>query len=338
MRVFQIGVARFGKNWRLPFETIPGLEVVGILDTNRGFLEEAQSHFGLPPERCFSDPYGDWPTHAEADFVVDSTPHPHHYENAIRTVRAGMDLVVVKPMSDDYRNAVAMADEAQAAGRKIVVAQQLRFFPPILALRSLVSEGRVGHPAYVSIDAFFGRTGPVREKWWQRQPLLMEAAIHHFDLVRWVTGLEATAVRADAWNMPWNDDAWGVKSAACLFELSNGGRFVFRGISTNQRSSAYPGSWVIEGPDGVLELSDGRITADGVQVWPNQGTEPPGLNLAELNLEVLRHAVSYFSSDEQGPEQAAGLTGAENLKSLSMAVGAVHSCESGSRTCLPLSL
>ncbi|MGC9346553.1 MAG: Gfo/Idh/MocA family protein, partial [Anaerolineae bacterium] len=132
MRVVQLGVGSFAKTWRVGLSGIPDVEVVGLLDVDRDALEEARDHFGLSQEHCYVDPHGDWPEQLEADMVIDSTPHPSHYENAIRAFRAGMDVLVVKPMSDDERCARAMVNKAERTEQKLVVAQQIRFFEPCL--------------------------------------------------------------------------------------------------------------------------------------------------------------------------------------------------------------
>ena len=324
MRVIQIGVGSFGRTWREGLSRLPDLQVVGLVDADREVLEEARNHFGLAQEQCFPNPYLEWYDQLDADFIIDSTPHALHYQNAIRAFRAGMDVIVVKPMSDAYGNARTMVREAEQRGRKLVVAQQIRFFPPCLKLRELVAGGLIGEVCYASVDAFFKRTGPVREKWSQPYPLLVEAAIHHFDLIRWILGQDAEAVLADSWNMPWNDDVWGQKSACCIFRTTHGARVVFRGLSTDQPGEAYPGIWVVEGTKGILRMQRGQISLNGEAIWPELGQDKPRLNLAALNAEVLRRAVAYFRGDGE-----ISISGRDNLKSLAMVFGAIESSERG---------
>ena len=261
MRIIQIGVSSFAKTWRVGLSEVPGLQVVGLVDVDRDALQEARVHFQLAKERCFVNPHLGWYDQLEADMVIDSTPHASHYENAIRAFQAGMNVIVVKPMSDAYHNAQVMVREAERHGRKLVVAQQIRFFAPCLKLRECIAEGLVGEVAYASVDAFFKRTGPVRNKWFQPYPLLLEAAIHHFDLMRWILGQDMVTVLADTWNMPWNDDVWGKKSACCIFRMANDARVVFRGLATDQGSESYPGTWVVEGTKGVLRMQGGADLA-----------------------------------------------------------------------------
>ena len=324
MKVVQIGVGSFARTWRVGLAEIPGLEVVGLVDVDRDALSEARAHFHLPKERCFVNPHQDWYEQLGADLIIDSTPHPFHYENAMRAFRSGMHVLVVKPMSNDYSSARVMVSEAERNGKKLVVAQQIRFFAPCLRLRDYIAQGLIGETAYASVDAFFGRQGPVREKWFQPYPLLVEAAIHHFDLMRWILGQDVVAVQADAWNMPWNDHLWGKKSACCIFRTANDARIVFRGLATDQASEAYPGAWVVEGTSGILRMRGGQIWLGDERIWPEDGAAVPRLDLAALNAEVLRQAVDYLGG---GAEPS--ITGRDNLRSLSMVFGAIRAAEQG---------
>ena len=327
MKAIQIGLWRFGRTFREGLTSTPGVEVSAILDHSREALDEGREFYGLASEKCYSDLYSEWFETSGAEFAVVALPHGDHYDAAMRAFRNGMDVIMVKPLSDDYDHAVRMVREAERNGRKLVVAQQLRFHPPVLKLREVVTEGVIGEIVHIDVQAFFGRSGPVRDKWHQDYPLLVEAAIHHLDLVRWITELDAQAVIADSWNMPWHDDAWGLKSAVGLYEMTNGSRCLFQGLSCESSKGApYPGRYVIEGTDGIARLENNRVYVDDTEVTSSAGKEPPGLSLSAYNAEVIRRAVKYFSGESE-----TGLDGRENLRSLAMVLGAIESHETGRR-------
>ncbi|MCM3748759.1 Gfo/Idh/MocA family oxidoreductase [Paenibacillus pasadenensis] len=328
MRAVQIGVGSmtFGRTWRKGLMEIEGVETVGLIDPNPAFLEEARGFYGLPAESCASWASKEFYEQVQADFIIDSTPHSFHYKNAIEAMRCGLNVIVVKPMSDTVATAATMVKEAERLGRKLVVAQQIRFMQPVLQLKKLIAEGIVGDVAYIQADSYFTRQGPVRDKWYQPHPLLLECAIHQFDLIRWMTGLEPESVMADAWNMPWNDEVWGKKTAIALFQMNNGSRALFRGLSTEQPGESYPGHWEIEGDKGVLSLIKGNIYLGGERIWPAEEISEAELDLPALNAEVLKDAIAYFAGNESPV-----LSGADNLKSLRMAFGCMDSSEKGQR-------
>lgn len=324
MRAVQIGVggSAFGGTWRQGLTLESGIEVVGLVDRNPEHLEEARIYYGLPAESCSRHATKEFYEQVQADFIIDSTPHSLHYKHALEALRLGMNVIVVKPMSDSITTAATMVREAERLGKKLIVAQQLRFMSPVLELKQRIEQGEIGDVAYIQVDSFFGRSGPVREKWYQPHPLLLECAIHQLDLIRWITGLEAESVIADSWNMPWNEDVWGTKTATAIFRMNNGSRAMYRGLSTAQQGENYPGSWVIEGTEGVLALKNGTIYREGRRIWPEEPSNGTQLDLASLNAAVLKDAIAYFTG-----KSTSVLTGADNLSSLKMAFACIESSE-----------
>ncbi|OXM16288.1 Gfo/Idh/MocA family protein [Paenibacillus herberti] len=328
MRAVQIGVGSetFGRTWRKGLIQIDGVEIVGLVDPNPSYLKEAREFFGLPEESCASWASKEFYDRVQADFIIDSTPHAFHYKNAIEAMRFGLNVIVVKPMSDSFATADTMVNEATRLGKKLVVAQQIRFMESVLQLRKLIGDGMIGDIAYIQADSYFTKQGPVRDKWYQPHPLLLECAIHQFDLIRWISGLEPESVIADAWNMPWNEEVWGKKSAIALFHMSNGSRALFRGLSTDQPGESYPGHWEIEGTKGVLSLVKGNILLNSERIWPAEEQSEAELDILTLNAEVLKDALAYFAGSETPV-----LTGADNLKSLKMAFACIESSDKGSK-------
>jgi len=329
-RVIQIGVGHFGRAWREALTTTPEVQVVGLVDIRTNELKEGAAFFNVPQARCFDDAYGDWPD-VEADLVIDSTPHMFHYENAIRAFRSGKDVIVVKPMSDRWEGARTMVREAQRWGRKLVVAQQLRFHPLILTLRETLQKAPLGQIGMIHFDGCFGRRGPVRNKWHQPYPLLVEGAIHHLDLIRWCTGEDAVSVYAETWNAPWNDEVLGLQNAYAIFEMESGARLCYRGVCTAEHEADWTGHWFIEGEKGIIRKDNKDVYLNGqkVPLAKGQGEDLQGLPLARFNAQVFRQALDYF----QGGEEPL-ISGRNNLGSINMVFGAVQSAETGRRVSL----
>jgi predicted dehydrogenase len=89
----------------------------------------------------------------------------------------------------------------------------------------------------IHFDGCFGRRGPVRNKWHQPYPLLVEGAIHHLDLIRWCIGEEAVSVYAESWNAPWNDEILGLQNVYAIFEMEGGARLCYRGVCISVRTA-----------------------------------------------------------------------------------------------------
>jgi predicted dehydrogenase len=71
-------------------------------------------------------------------------PTSLHVPVALRCVRAGCDLFIEKPISDDLLGLPELMDEVERHGRIVMVGYQLRFHPCLRALEQLVNERRFG--------------------------------------------------------------------------------------------------------------------------------------------------------------------------------------------------
>ncbi len=325
IKVIQVGVGGFGTSWRHTLTATPDVEVAALVDIDRDILKDAAQFFGTPEERCFLNPTEEW-SKVEADVVIDSTPQLHHHTNAMQAFAAGKDLIVVKPMSDQWETGVAMVKEAERRGRKMVVAQQLRFHPVIMKIREMVQSGALGHVGYIHQDAFFGRKG-YGGSYPQPYPVLVQGAIHFFDYLRWVLGQDAVAVWADCWNPPWTEGE-GIRCAYVAFEMSGGCRVCFRTVATEADGTNWTCNWRIEGEKGILKVVNDHLYFNDEEIpigWGDD-TDISDLNLPVLNKIIFEKFVKYLKEDDEP-----GFSGRNNLGSLEMAFGAIKSSETGQR-------
>ena len=145
---------------------------------------------------------------------------------------------------------------ARQTGRLMAVSQQYRYRPVTWALNRQVQNGAIGELGQARLDFYkgwyfddsdFRRTMP--------DPLLADMAIHHFDLLRFITGLEATSVHGESWNPPWSENE-GDTSVNVTFTMNNGARFVYNASWVAQGDFAdWNGNWLLEGDEGSLRLS-----------------------------------------------------------------------------------
>ena len=325
VKVVQVGVGGFGTSWRHTLSTLPGVEVSALVDIDRDALKEAALFLGVSDQRCFLNPDEAW-SDVEADVVIDSTPQLHRHTIAMQAFAGGKNLIVVKPMSDQWQTGVAIVGEAERQGRKMVVAQQLRFHPIIMKLREMVQSGALGQVGYVHLDAFFDRKG-YSGSYPQPYPLLVQGSIHFFDYLRWVLGQDAVAVWADCWNPPWTQGE-GMRCAYVTFEMSRGCRVCYRGVATGADQTNWTCNWRIEGEKGILTVVNDRVSFNGkeVQVAWADGTDLSDLGLPVLNKIVFEKFVGYLNGEEEP-----GISGRNNLKSLEMVFGAIESSQTAKR-------
>ncbi|MFQ5503278.1 MAG: Gfo/Idh/MocA family oxidoreductase [Planctomycetota bacterium] len=143
VRVVVIGVGHLGKSHARILEDLPRAKLVGVVDVReeaaRGVAEEHGVDFALDP---FALP-DDW--RVEAVSIV--TPTSTHGELASHFLRAGIDVLVEKPMTRTIEEGTRLCELAALGDRILQVGHVERFNPVVKAVRELRLE-----PRYVEGD------------------------------------------------------------------------------------------------------------------------------------------------------------------------------------------
>lgn len=89
-------------------------------------------------------------TQGSADSVLICTPHKFHFENCRDALRAGMDVLVEKPMVMNAREARQLIDLRDKTGRLVVVGFPGSLSPAIKKAKELIRQGRIGRVTAVA--------------------------------------------------------------------------------------------------------------------------------------------------------------------------------------------
>jgi predicted dehydrogenase len=331
MRVLQIGVGGFGAVWLGALAELRGeASLVGLVDREPATLEAAAARADVPADRCFTDVDAALASNG-ADLALVVVPPESHRPVALRCLEAGLPVLVEKPLAGSRDDSFALVAAAARSGLELAVSQNYRYRPVIETARRALASGRLGALGQARIEFRYHHDfrGTFREA--MQDPLLLDMAVHHFDLIRFVTGLEPRAVAAHSWNPPWSQYA-GDASAVCLFTLENGARVVYEG-SWHPRVQATDWNcrWLLECERGYLTLDRDRVTICE-QADPHRIPEP-GDGVEELPLVELGHhdqaamLMDFMRALRAG--EAAPTTAADNLRSLEMVFAAVESARQG---------
>jgi len=327
LRLIQCGVGGFGRGWLIDQTTkSPDFDVVAIVDVSSTNLEEAGAGAELPPEKRFAG-LEEALDSVEADAVLTVTPPAVHVAHARLAFARGLHLMTEKPIADNIENAREMVRLAKEVNRQLVVSQQYRYRPSIQKLKELVESKARGEFGHGHIDFYIPAdfTGSFRET--MEFPLLVDMAIHHFDLIRCVTGRDITKVTACSFNPPWS---WyrhdcGLK---VLMELEGGLPFSYSGDwSALGRMTTWNGHWRLQCSEGSLHLEDDKILAGQSKRWGKElqveEIPAPPLEYAEQARTLHNFAVAIQSG------VPAETNGADNLQSFAAVVAALRSAQEG---------
>jgi predicted dehydrogenase len=259
MRVIQAGVGGWGRHWVDVLSGFRDIELVALVDVDPLALAAAGRIGGLGREAWFGSLDEALET-AVADVLVCVTPPALHRAHVTAGLAAGLDVIVEKPLALTMRDGQAIAAAAERHGRLVAVAQNYRYRPATWTMAQLVREGAIGKLGQVRLDFYKGwhfADGDFRRR--MDDVLLADMAIHHFDLLRFISGQDALTVHGRSWNPPWSDNA-GDTSANLTFTLGNGAHFVYNASWAAQGDFAdWNGNWLIEGDGGSITYSSGEL-------------------------------------------------------------------------------
>lgn len=137
---------------------------------------------------------------ASAEAAVVATPTSMHAEHAVLALERGLPVLVEKPITVDPLEADRVVALAAERGLPCGVAMNLRFHPGVLALRDLVSRGRLGEIRFAQVwcgsDLRTWRPGTdYRTSYSARADLgggIVRDAIHELDYLTWILGPAAS--------------------------------------------------------------------------------------------------------------------------------------------------
>ncbi|GIO29598.1 hypothetical protein J2TS6_07390 [Paenibacillus albilobatus] len=178
-------------------------------------------------------------------------------------------------MSANLEQAKEIIQVSEATGRTLSVMQNRRYDANIRALREMIQFGTIGKPGMVNADFFIGpHFGGFREL--MDSPLIVDMAIHTFDQARFILGADPVSVYCHEFN-PTGSWYQGNAAAICIYEMSDGSVFCYRG------------SWCAEGASTSWE-SDWRITGEkGTAIWDGIGALTRKSLLQALIIKKIIH-------------------------------------------------
>jgi predicted dehydrogenase len=283
LRIVLVGVGAMGRTWLDLLRNDPHWELAALVD---------HSPVIMPPNGPTPPQFTDVEVALEqiaTDAVLVVTP-PHTRRAVMAPIlRRGIPVLCEKPLAGNLADAVALLNTTRANGGRLMVAQNRRWLPHIIALRDAVQAGMIGTLGYVTCQF----RHPFRNSGWRDnmpEVLIEDMAIHHFDSIRFITGRDGQQIFAHSFRPAWS---WFHGNSCAAVDLVLEG-----GIPVH-----YFGSWVARGPrsawDGELILvgSEGALVLQADEtVWLYRGEDetPTPLPLPELRVTGLARGLEHF--------------------------------------------
>ena len=207
-----------------------------------------------------------------------------HASVSTTALRHGLPVLCEKPLAETVSQGLSMIAAAELSGQLLMVSQSRRYWRNLSAFRQQSPDRTRRHRRLRLLQSAALRWVPRGDA----VPLLIDMAIHQFDLARDLTGSEPVAVYCNSYNPSWSWFA-GDAAAQVQFEFADGSRFSFSGSWCSPGlETSWNGEWRVSGERGsAIWDGDSEPTAadaDGQPIVATVGDEPEQIagSLAEF--------------------------------------------------------
>jgi predicted dehydrogenase len=325
MRLIQVGLGGWGLDWaRTVLPLVPGVRAVAFVDRDPAAL----AGLGVAPSMLFPD-LDSAVGAVAADAVLATLPTAWHARVCEAALRAGLHVLVEKPFTETLAEARGLAALAAQHGRVLMVSQNYRHHPAVATAADLLRRGVLGAP--------LGAHVAFRKNWRETKhryhdipgPLLLDMAVHHFDLLRMLLG-EVTRLTCRSWTTPGSPFREHA-GAEVMFEMASGLIVGYHGTWLSQgRPTTWSGEWAIECERGVIAFrARGAPLPDGVRIHTADGASRDVALLSVPAVDRAGTLTAFARAVATGRALADFSDAADNVGTLALCFAAMRSAARG---------
>lgn len=127
------------------------------------------------------------------DVVSICSPNGLHANHAIKSLNAGFNVLVEKPMAIKVSDCGEMIKAAERANKRLFAIKQNRFNPPVAAVKKAIDDGVFGKIYSIQLSCFWNRNADYYENSWKGSLDLDGGTLytqfsHFIDLLYWIVG------------------------------------------------------------------------------------------------------------------------------------------------------
>lgn len=248
MKAVLVGAGGFGYRWYGTLREFHGelqLAVVDIDEGKRSLIEKDGVPFYTSAEEAIAQ--------EKPDLLINVTPPDVHTRINHLAFDHKLPVFCEKPIADNYPDAIGVVERAEREGIPFMIGENYRAFIFVRRMKQLIRRGAIGD--IQAIHCEFNRyvNHPDRELA-ERRSRLEAGPVHHFDLLRYLTGREVERLFASYTH---NLFIW--------MGMQDGITASFRSLRSRGKLTDWAGNWRIDGTLGSLELIDNQVllTVDG---------------------------------------------------------------------------
>ncbi|RLQ94026.1 Gfo/Idh/MocA family protein [Falsibacillus albus] len=255
MKLIQVGLGAHGK-WVGSQFVIPStdFEYAGLVDADPKCLKEAAELLEVPKDLLYTE-YHKGFKDLQADAVLIEAASHVHYEICKEALNNNLHVLIEKPFTLHINEALELVELAAQKNMKIMVNQNYRCNSNVLTLKKAIQDGNLGQPLFVNSQFYYHHVG----KPYQREMkdyMLLEMAVHHIDMMRFLFECNVASVQGKTWNSP-ESGYQGDPNVHAVYEMETGIPIFYLGsLLSKGNETPWEGIWRIQCQEGSIHLDD----------------------------------------------------------------------------------
>lgn len=202
VRIGLIGCGTIAEKQLAGLAAVRQVRLTATADVNGDRAALLANRYGA--ERSYTD-YRQLLDDPEVDAVIISTPNHLHAPQTIDAAAAGKHVLVQKPLALTLEDVDAMDQAVKRAGVTGMALMMNRFTPSYVRLKELLDQRTFGAPfvyrTHFSHAGIYKSYRPTSHWFLERGKAgggpLLDLGVHHFDLLRWLSGQEVVSASAE---------------------------------------------------------------------------------------------------------------------------------------------
>lgn len=255
LKIIQVGLGAqgryVGENFILPSKDF---EYAGLVDLNSDALEGFSKDFELSSDLLDTD-YKHAFQGKKADAVFITAMSPVHYEIAKEALEQNLHVLIEKPFVLSMEHAKELVKLAEDKQRILMVSQNYRFVSHVVTLKQTLDQISFGSLRFINAQFYVYHDG----KSYQREMdnyILMEMAVHHVDMIRFLLNCNISSVWGRTWNYP--DSGYkGDPNVHAVYQTERSVPVIYTSsLMAEGKWIQWEGIWRIQFEQGTVYLDD----------------------------------------------------------------------------------
>ena len=135
--------------------------------------------------------------------VRAATMDRDHFEPAMMAIDLGYDLMLEKPITPTPEQCIALTENAEKHGVRVVICTVLRYTPLFIKLKEIIDSGRIGKVMSINheecVEFVHQSHSFVRGNWGNSERssvMLLQKSCHDMDILQWLLGKKCKKVQS----------------------------------------------------------------------------------------------------------------------------------------------